>query len=109
MTMKLGRNGRKKWRELKPLLEERENVQQADYDLLEQYCINHEMICLATKSIAEVGLNIVNSAGSIAANPATKTLTAAQKANITIGEKLSLTTLGKKKNNEEEPEDDDWI
>lgn len=109
MAINLGRNGKAKWRKLKPLLDERENVQQADYDLLEQYCVNHEMICMATKSISEVGLNIMNSAGSIAANPATKTLTAAQKANITIGEKLSLTTLGKKKNKEEEPEHDDWI
>lgn len=106
-NVKLDRAGRAKWKEHEPTLAERSNSTLADWDLLEQYCLNHQVIQLANKSMAEDGINITNSAGSIAANPATRLYVAAQKQNIVLSEKLQLTSLSVSKGNLPIDDDDD--
>ena len=91
--IKLDRIGRAKWKEYEKILSDRESTTLADWDLLESYCVNHQIIQQASLSMANDGLNIVNSAGSIAANPATKLYVSLQKQNVTIAEKIRLTSL----------------
>lgn len=97
--VKLDRYGRAKWKEYEPTLAERTGTTLADWDLLEQYCLNYQVIQLANESMATDGINITNSAGSIAANPATRLYVAAQKQNIVLSEKLQLTSLSVSKGN----------
>ncbi|MBD1388436.1 phage terminase small subunit P27 family [Neiella sp. HB171785] len=93
----LGKLGRKKWRQFAPLLE-RESATDADFDLLAQYCVNIDLIQQAQADINKNGVNVLNSAGSLCANPATKVLSASQRNNLQIVRDLNLTALSQRKN-----------
>lgn len=101
----LGKLGRKKWRQFVPLLE-KEEATAGDFDLLAQYCLNVDLISQAQASIDEHGPTVLNSAGSLTANPATKILSSAQRNNMQIARDLNLTGLSQRKNTPLADDDD---
>lgn len=102
----LGLYGRKKWKDLAPLM--RPTAGEVDWDLLENYCLNYQMTNMAAEEIQAVGVTVINSAGTRAANPANALMVSTQKQLITLAKELNLTELAKHRNNMEEQENDGW-
>ena len=102
----LGKYGRRKWKDLAPLM--RLTATETDWDLLENYCLNYQMTNAAAEEIQSNGVNVINSAGTLAANPANRLLIAAQKQLVVVAKELNLTELAQYRNQMEISDDDGW-
>jgi P27 family predicted phage terminase small subunit len=102
----LGKYGRAKWKDLAPLM--RTTAGEVDWDLLENYCLNYQMTNMAADEIQQIGVTVINSAGTRAANPANALMVSTQKHLVVLAKELNLTELAKHRNNMESPEDDGW-
>lgn len=103
----LDKLAKEQWKLREDHLQQRDDIQPADWTNLELYCVNYSMYRKAMEDIAKRGFSIVNSQGTESRNPALSAKSEAEKIMIKMASLLGFDPVSRRKNPVEANEEDE--